>query len=330
MRIPITKIPIPCIFGIAVSLLIVIFFMGCTHNQPSQEMSSSKEISLSKEISKNQEWLKRDVVKIAAGQVNQDENKYEVMLAYIDSAGAEGADLIVLPEYIAGVFSIPLKESDPISQIAKAAQKNNIYVIVGGWEEFEEGAFKSKKKGGFSNTALLFDRRGEIAGKYSKMHPAVGKAPHWWPPLPDQSEWIMKAGEDFPVFELDFGCVGIMICYDGYFPEPAEILSLHGAEIVAWINARGGSIEKHLVQSDIQRNYIAMVATNLGHGAGTLIAQNHHQIETYVEDTGNHYISHDINMKKLRERRAHSRVHHQRRPDLYESITKEHAIWEAY
>jgi len=324
MRIPITKIPFPCIFGIAVSLLFAAFLSGCTHKESAPEMSSNQEIS------KNKEYLERDIVKIAAGQVNQDEHKYEVMLAYIDSAGAEEADLIVLPEYIAGVFSIPLKESDPISQIAKAAQKNNIYVIVGGWEEFEEGAFKSKKKGGFSNTALLFDRKGEIAGKYSKMHPAVGKAPHWWPPLPDQSEWIMKAGEDFPVFELDFGCVGIMICYDGYFPEPAEILSLHGAEIVAWINARGGSIEKHLVQSDIQRNYIAMVATNLGHGAGTLIAQNSHKIESYVDSTGNHYISHDINMKKLRERRAHSRVHHQRRPDLYESITIEHPIWEVY
>ena len=113
--------------------------MGCVQTEPEPEVSSNLEIS------KNKEYLERDIVKIAAGQVNQDENKYEVMLAYIDSAGAEGADLIVLPEYIAGVFSIPLKESDPISQIAKAAQKNNIYVIVGGWEEFEEGAFKAKK-----------------------------------------------------------------------------------------------------------------------------------------------------------------------------------------
>ncbi|MCP4313841.1 MAG: hypothetical protein GY790_21515 [Bacteroidetes bacterium] len=34
----------------------------------------------------------------------------------------------------------------------------------------------------------------------------------------------MKAGEEFPVFDLDFGRVGIMTCYDGYFTEPAEIL----------------------------------------------------------------------------------------------------------
>lgn len=330
MKIPLNRCAISFIFGVAAFLLAIAFIPACKLNRTDPLLPPGEEVSSNNKSTSKQEWMKRDVVKIAAAQVNQDEHKYEVMLAYIDSAGAEGADLIVLPEYIAGIFSIPLKESDPVSQIARAAKKNNIYVIVGGWEEFEEGAFKAKKKGGFSNTALLFDRKGGLAGTYSKMHPAVGKGPHWWPPLPGQAEWIMKAGEEFPVFELDFGYVGIMICYDGYFPEPAEILSLHGAEIVAWINARGGSIEKHLVQSDIQRNYIAMVASNLGHGAGTLIAQNSHKIDAYVDSTGNHYISHEINMAKLRERRANSRVHHQRRPDLYESITKEHPIWEAY
>jgi predicted amidohydrolase len=140
----------------------------------------------------------------------------------------------------------------------------------------------------------------------------------------------MKAGEDFPVFELDFGRVGIMICYDGYFPEPAHILSLHGAELVAWINSRKGSVEKHLVGSDIQRNYIAMVCTNVGHGAGTCIATNSRNIEPYVDSTGNHYISGEIDLKGLRTRRASSRVHHQRRPELYGSITRDHNTWKVY
>ena len=238
--------------------------------------------------------------------------------------------MMVLPEYIAGTFSKPLKETDPVNQIAEAARRNNMYVIVGGWEEFEEGAFEAKKEGAFANTALLFSRSGEVIGRYSKMHEAVGKAPHWWPPLPEQNEWIMKSGEEFPVFQLDFGRVGIMICYDGYFPEPAEILSLHGAEIVAWINARRGSIEEHLVKADIQRNYIAVVATNLGQGAGTMIAQNHNRISAHVDSTGNHYISADINLKQIRERRAHSRVHHQRKPELYGPVTSPHEIWTVY
>jgi len=41
----------------------------------------------------------------------------------------------------------------------------------------------------------------------------------------------MKKGDGFNVFELDFGTIGIMTCYDGYFSESADILSLKGAEI---------------------------------------------------------------------------------------------------
>jgi len=282
------------------------------------------------EIVEESVWMNRETVRIAAGQVIDDDNKYSVMLEYIDRAGEENADIIVLPEYIAGTFSRPVKESDPVYRIAEAARNNNIYVIVGGWEEFEEGAFQARKEGSFANTALLFSRKGEVIGRYSKMHEAVGKSPHWWPPVDGQNEWIMKSGEEFPVFQTDFGRVGIMICYDGYFPEPAEILSLHGAEIVAWINARHGSVEKHLVKADIQRNYIAVVATNLGRGAGTMIAQNHNSLTAHVDSTGNHYISGEINMKNIRERRKHSRVHHQRKPELYGSLTKRFETWKVY
>jgi predicted amidohydrolase len=315
----------------------LIFFIGCIFctacTKTTDKSSDTGTVEPGEFIVRtadNMDWLKVEKVKIAAGQVTQDESAYPVMLEYIDRAGAEGCDMIVLPEYIAGTFSSPVRETDPVYQIMEAAARNHIYVIVGGWEEFEPGAMEAKKKGAFSNTALLIDREGRIVGKYSKMHAAVGRAPHWWPPLPGQSEWLMKAGEDFPVFELDFGRVGIMICYDGYFPEPAEILSLHGAELVAWINARHGSVEKHLVQSDIQRDYIAMVCTNQGQGAGTCIATSSSDIPVYVDSTGNHYISGEIDLKGLRTRRASSRVHHQRRPDLYGSITKSHETWKVY
>ncbi len=41
-------------------------------------------------------------------------------------------------------------------------------------------------------------------------------------------------GSDYPVFETRFGKVGMMICYDGFFPEVARQLTLRGAEIIAW------------------------------------------------------------------------------------------------
>ena len=47
-------------------------------------------------------------------------------------------------------------------------------------------------------------------------------------------------GGDFPVFDLDFGRVGILTCYDGWFPESSRILSLKGAEILCGSTAAGG------------------------------------------------------------------------------------------
>jgi len=49
-----------------------------------------------------------------------------------------------------------------------------------------------------------------------------------------------------------------------------------------------------------------------------------------VNDTGNHYISSEINLHALRLRRKNSRVHHQRRPEIYGPIVQEHQTWKVY
>lgn len=136
-------------------------------------------------------------------------------------------------------------------------------------------------------------------------------------------EWGMKKGDDFNVFDLDFGTIGIMTCYDGYFSESADILSLKGAEIVCWINGRAGPIEEFIVKADIFRNYIAMIATNLGPGSGTMIGTWPATILAIVRETGDHYISAEIDLEALRIQRKHSRVFHQREPEKYGVITKE-------
>ena len=52
----------------------------------------------------------------------------------------------------------------------------------------------------------------------------------------------MQRGEDLPVFDLDFGRVGILTCYDGWFPESFRALSLKGAELIVWVNGRRASL----------------------------------------------------------------------------------------
>ncbi len=270
-----------------------------------------------------------DSIKVAAVQLDAyAEDRAEKMVGFINRAGDEGVDLIAFPEFILGAFYGDTNET--IKAVAQAAEKNRIYVIAGGMDEYEKDAFESLKKDAFANTALLFGRDGKIEGKYNKNHRATGENPHCWPHRETDVEWRMKAGDGYPVFDLDFGRIGIMTCYDGYFAPGTEIMSLKGAELIVWINGRAGPIEPFIVQTDTFRHYVAMVATNFHTGSGLMVCTWPGEILAHSTETGEQYISSKIDMKTLRWRRENSRTHHQRRPEVYKEIVEEHQPWLAY
>lgn len=276
---------------------------------------------------------KPDVVKVAAVQINgYDKGELprdgyhpeDLLIPYINRAGKDGAQLVVFPEYVLGHISVPGPATQKISAAAKA---NSIYVAVGCWEVFEDKSF--------ANTALIFDRQGKIAGKYRKTHAAIdhfegprpwakppaGKTREWM--LQNDPEWIMEPGEELPVFDFDFGKVGIMTCYDGWFPEPARILSLKGAEVLLWMNGRGGKVEDFIVKSIMFQSHVAMITTNQAYGSGTMIADRSQwptQILAQCPDKQEAYISGTINLKRIRHLRQNSRNFQQRRPDLYDTL----------
>jgi predicted amidohydrolase len=77
-------------------------------------------------------------------------------------------------------------------------------------------------EGQVRNSAVILDRAGHLAGRYVKVHT-----------VPREKEsYGVVAGQEYPTFDLDFARVGIMICYDAYFPEVARILALAGAEVI--------------------------------------------------------------------------------------------------
>jgi hypothetical protein len=73
------------------------------------------------------------------------------------------------------------------------------------------------------NTAVLLGPDGKLIGKYRKVC-----LPH------AEVEAGVAPGTDYPVFDTTFGKVGLMVCYDGFFPEVARELSARGAEVIAW------------------------------------------------------------------------------------------------
>jgi N-carbamoylputrescine amidase len=247
----------------------------------------------------------------------------EAVVPFIERAAADAAQLVVFPEYLLGRISVPGPETE---RIARAAAAGKIYVVVGCWEVYEDGSY--------ANTALLFDRSGEIAGKYRKVHAAVdhseGEPPWSKPPrdkdtdwfLKNDPEWKMERGREFPVFDLDFGRVGLLTCYDGWFPESFRILSLKGAEILVWVNGRRGEVEDFIVKSAMFQDEVAMVVTNQAYGSGTMIGQWPARILASCTEPREEYLTATIDLTVVREARRNSRNLRQRRPDAYEEIVR--------
>jgi predicted amidohydrolase len=137
----------------------------------------------------------------------------------IDAAGKLGLDIVCLGETITRVGTdASLQDvAEPIpgpatEVLAEAAKRNKMWVVAGLTERVGDVVY---------NTAVLLDRQGRVAGKYRKTH------------LP-REEWKegVRPGREYPVFDTDFGRVAIQICYDWFFPEPAAIFALKGAEII--------------------------------------------------------------------------------------------------
>lgn len=247
----------------------------------------------------------------------------EAVVRYVERAAHDHVQLVVFPEYLLGRIPVPGPATERISQAAAAGR---IYVIVGCWEVFKDGSF--------ANAALLFDRSGKIAGKYNKVHAAVdqfeGNPPWSRPPqgkdvdwfIRNDPEWAMKKGDGLPVFDLDFGRIGILTCYDGWFPESSRVLSLKGAELLVWVNGRRGTVEDFIVKSTMFQNEVAMISTNQAYGSGTMIGQWPAQILASCLESKEAYITATINLEHVRKARQSSRNLRQRRPEVYGDIVK--------
>ena len=311
-RIEESQMGTPRVFSITVSIPVFFFALVAMAAEPDKPMAAQVKVAAVQMLG----YDKTDVPRPGF-------DPSEAVVRYVERAAKDGAQLVVFPEYLLGRISVPGPQTE---QISKAAAAGRIYVIVGCWELNQDGSF--------ANTALLFDRAGKIVGKYHKVHAAVdqfeGEPPWSKPPkgkdadwfIRNDPEWAMKRGDDFPVFELDFGRIGILTCYDGWFPETFRILSLKGAEVLVWINGRRGTVEDFLVKSAMFQDEVAVIATNQAYGAGTMIGQWPAHIMASCPEPKESYITATISLEQVRQARKSSRNLQQRRPELYEEIVK--------
>ncbi len=151
----------------------------------------------------------------------------------VDQQGALGADLIILPETFMGQqvdnSSMETLAGPTITTLSPLARKHKTYLVcpidrIDGDQRL--------------NTAVLLDRSGAVAGLYDKVFP-------YWSEF--DKDHVVEPGQEAPVFETDFGRLGMSICFDANFPEMWARLAEQGAELVAWLSAysAGTTLQAH-------------------------------------------------------------------------------------
>jgi predicted amidohydrolase len=196
------------------------------------------------------------------------QERLDAFVPLIAEAAKQKADLVVLPEvvtYGSGATFLDVAESVPgpsTEFFGKLAKQHGLHLVPGLVER--DGAL-------IYNVAVLIDPGGKVIGKYRKVC------------LPrSEIEGGVTPGHDYPVFDTRFGKVGMMVCYDGFFPEVARELSNRGAEVIAWpvmgcnpMLGAARACENHVyvvssTHTDTAKNW--MVSAVFGHD-GKLLAQ---------------------------------------------------------
>ena len=187
----------------------------------------------------------------------------------LEEAARQKADLVVLGECLTflntgkSLAEIAEPMPGPSTEFFGAlAKKHGFYIVVGLMERDGPLVY---------NVAMMLGPDGAIAGKYRKTCLPRGEV-----------EKGVTPGSEYPVFSTKFGKVGMMVCYDGFFPEVARRLSMNGAEVIAWpvwgcnpLLARARACENHVyvvssTYEDVSRNW--MLSAVFDHDGQTLAA----------------------------------------------------------
>lgn len=178
-----------------------------------------------------------------------------------------GAELVVFPESITTGFApgmppeefydllnyIPGPETD---QIGALARELKVHVILPIYE-------KGKEKNVIMNSSVLINDEGEIAGVYRKTHP--------FPTERISGGGWTTPGKEAVVVDTKLGKIGMIICYDGDFPELSRVLAIRGAEIITRPSAllRSFEIWDMTNKARAYDNHVYVVAVNsVGRDAG--------------------------------------------------------------
>ncbi len=180
-------------------------------------------------------------------------------LSSIAALADEGADLIVLSELHDSLYFCQTENVDNFDLAvelpgeftdfySEAARTNKVVIVT--------SAFERRAPGLYHNTAVVFDTDGSIAGKYRKMH------------IPDDPGFYEKfyftpGDMGFRPIDTSLGRLGVLVCWDQWYPEAARLMAMQGAEMLIYPTAIGWNPDDDAEEKARQRE--AWITVQRGH-----------------------------------------------------------------
>jgi N-carbamoylputrescine amidase len=177
----------------------------------------------------------------------------------IAECAAKGAELVILQELHCGIYFCQAEETDMFNMarpipgeeteiFAKAAKDNKVVLVT--------SLFEKRAAGLYHNTSVVFEKDGSVAGKYRKMH------------IPDDPAYYEKfyftPGDiGFEPINTSVGKLGVLVCWDQWYPEAARLMALRGAEMLIYPTAIGW--ESTDPQNEKDRQHGAWETIQRGH-----------------------------------------------------------------
>lgn len=257
------------------------------------------------------------------GELGNVQANVERAVAQVFEAAKNGADLVAFPElfntgYHLDTVGPKMTEfAEPIDgrtvrALANAARECGCYVVAG-------VPLLHGLSGVPYNSAVFINPDGSVQGSFDKVH------------LWALERFYFRSGDEFPVFETEFGKVGIIICYDLGFPEAARILALKGAELIlcpsAWC-VEDMDVWNINVPARALENTVFLAAVNrFGREGGDLYMPGHSMVcgprgqrIAYLEEEAEGILYAEIDFDEVRKHRTTSPYLRDRRADAYDGM----------
>jgi len=188
-------------------------------------------LDLKKERSRTADELTLGLVQMS--MVDDRDANISKAVTMVAEAARQGASMVCLPELFASPYfpqhrgARPLAEPVPgptTRRLAEAARESKVTLVGGSLYEKAPG-------GRFYNTSVVFDETGRILGRYRKVQ------------VPQDESFYEKdyfsSGKTYSVFRTTSAAVGVLICFDQWYPEPARVNKLMGADVLFYPTAIG-------------------------------------------------------------------------------------------